>query len=494
MTNVKKTIPPLDLLFLLTETAASPKHVGAVLLFARPPSGDPGFVGSIVAAYRNQPPVPPFNFVPELVNAGMPRFRTAEDFDPAYHVQHLALPAGATHSTFLSLVADLHEPLLDRDRPLFRIWAIEGLPDGMFALYMKIHHAVIDGASGAQRIFGSLSASAAGKLQPPPFALELSARRPRPPKGLTDQLRSIRTSATHQALALKDISLGALRKGIAGLAGAGMRGSLPFIAPRTPMNAPLTMARSFATLSLPLAEMRAVGKAFGATLNDVAATIVDEGVHRYLRATGRATRDPLVAMCPMSLREEGDTEAATKASAMFVPLGTPDATVVDRVGQVVASMATAKEELRAMSKDAAMLYAIAAFGLAELAVAIPGNRVTRPLANFVLSNVPGARHTLYLNGARLVGNFPISALAANIGLNATLASYGDTMDFGFVGNGTTMKGMPEVAAHTAAAYAELKAAALPAKATAAKAGPRRTPRPKADIGGGAGRSKRVGRS
>jgi hypothetical protein len=198
----------------------------------------------------------------------------------------------------------------------------------------------------------------------------------------------------------------------------------------------------------------------------------------------------------MSLREEGDTEAATKASAMFVLLGTPDATVVDRVAQVVASMATAKEELRAMSKDAAMLYAIAAFGLAELAVAIPGNRVTRPLANFVLSNVPGSPHPLYLNGARLVGNFPISALAANIGLNTTLASYGEAMDFGFVGNGTTMKGMPELAAHTATAYAELKAAALPAKAKAkaATAGPRRTSRGKPAIGGDAGRSKRVGRS
>jgi hypothetical protein len=182
-------------------------------------------------------------------------------------------------------------------------------------------------------------------------------------------------------------------------------------------------------------------------------------------------------MCPVSLREEGDTEAATKASAMFVVLGASDASVEERIAQVVASIATAKQELRAMSKDAAMLYVMAAFGLAELAVAIPGKRVTRPLANFVLSNVPGARHTLYLSGARLISTFPISALAADIGLNVTLASYVDTMDFGFVGNGATMKAMPELARHTADAYADLKAAALPAKAPAARPKPRRNSQP-----------------
>jgi diacylglycerol O-acyltransferase / wax synthase len=112
-----------------------------------------------------------------------------------------------------------------------------------------------------------------------------------------------------------------------------------------------------------------------------------------------------------------------------------------------------------MSKDAAMAYAVAVLGLAELRAAPGIAQVTRPLANLVISNVPGGRETMYSNGARLVGTFPVSAVAASIGLNATLTSDSGRMDFGFVGNGATMYRLPDLARHVADAYQELKAAA-----------------------------------
>jgi diacylglycerol O-acyltransferase len=111
-----------------------------------------------------------------------------------------------------------------------------------------------------------------------------------------------------------------------------------------------------------------------------------------------------------------------------------------------------------MSKDAAMLYAIAALGLAELLDATLLKRVTRPLANFVLSNVPGAKEPRYLGGARLTGCYPISGLGMGVGLNVTLTSYADAMDFGIVANGRTLKDLPALARHVQDAYAELKAA------------------------------------
>jgi WS/DGAT/MGAT family acyltransferase len=430
---VNKPIPPLDATWFLTESAASPKHVSSVLVFEAPP-GRSGIVGEIVAAYRAHAPTPPFNYIPRLVGTGGPVFVEAAEIDLTYHVQHLVLPAEATYESFLALVADLHEAVLDRDRPLFRMWAIEGLPGNRFALYLKVHHGIIDGASGAHRIFGSLGRTADRKIRPPAFATEMPPRKPRLPKGLVEKLGSLRTMAAKQSLAVRDVYLGAIRQGLGALFGSGKGGSVPFEAKRTPMNEPLSVARSFATMSLPLAEMRAVGKAFGATLNDVAATIVDEGVHRYLRQTGHACPDRLVGMCPVSLRETGDTDPSTKASAIFVRLGAPQTPVVKRIDEVIASIAAGKAELRGMSKDAATLYAIAALGLAELIDATRLKRVARPLANFVLSNVPGATETMYLAGARLVGNFPISALGMGVGLNVTLASYADTMDFGFVGN------------------------------------------------------------
>jgi WS/DGAT/MGAT family acyltransferase len=256
------------------------------------------------------------------------------------------------------------------------------------------------------------------------------------------------------------------------------------------MNEPLATARSLATLSLPLHEMREVGRHFHATLNDVVVTVVDEGVHRYLRGTGRAFPHRLVAMCPMSLREEGDTEAATKASAMFVHLGAPDATVAERVVEVVAAMGKAKEELRAMSKEAAMLYAIAVLGLAELGRTTGVGRVAPPPANLVISNVPGAKQTMYLNGARLLGTYAVPAIAASVGLNVTVSSYADSMDFGFGANGATMYRLPDLARHVADAYAELKAAARGgARSGRHSRNPRRTKQPRATA---AARSRKGG--
>lgn len=454
---MSKPIPPLDLMWLIMESQASPSHVGALLLFEKP-KGNPDVVRQIVDAYRSFNPTPPFNYVVETGATGLPHFRETTSYDPCYHIQHIALPDGATYDDLLRLVADLHEPMLDRCRPLFRDWIIDGVPGNRFAVYTKVHHAIIDGVSGTKRLYASLSPSPKRVIPMPAFAALVPVHKPRPPKAIVDRLAEIGISATKQTLALRDVSVGALKKGLASLFGADPVGSAPFTAQRGPMNEPLQMARSIATLSLPLDEMHAVGGHFGATLNDLAVTIVDEGVHRYLRQTGRAFPRPLVAFCPVSLRDEGDSASGTRASAMFVHLGGHDAPVLARIKQVVAAMGTAKQELRSMSKDAALAYAVAVLGMAELTTATHVDRVTPPLANVVISNVPGARAKMYLNGAALVGTFPVSMIAMSVGLNATLTSYDDSMDFGFVGNGVAMYDLTQLARHVRDAYEELKAA------------------------------------
>jgi WS/DGAT/MGAT family acyltransferase len=287
----------------------------------------------------------------------------------------------------------------------------------------------------------------------------MPVQKPRPPRALVERLSELGMTATRQTRALRDVSVTAFKKGLATLLGADPVGSMPFTARHGPMNEPLQMSRSVATLSLPLDEMHAVGKAFRATLNDLAVTLVDEGVHRYLRETERAFAHRLVAFCPVSLRDDGDTGSGTKASAVFVHLGEHDARVVERIGQVVSAMDTAKHEIRSMSKDAAMAYAVAVLGVAELTAATHVDRVTPPLANVVISNVPGGRERLYLCGAALVGTFPVSAIAMSVGLNVTLTSYHKRMDFGFVGNGATMYDLPKLARHVEQAYDELRATA-----------------------------------
>jgi len=464
-----KRIPPLDLMFLLTETPNNPKHVGAVLSFDLPAGRGREMLDRIVASYRAAKPLAPFSYVPQLLGVGMPQWKSAGEIDSHYHVQHLALPPGANESDLYKLVEDLHETVLDRNRPLYRLWVIEGLNGGRsFAIYLKIHHAIVDGASAMMRISGSLAVDPKAATGAPFFALTMPDRKPRPPASLMTQLAAINDTARRQSLALKDLSLEVLRKGLGRLKLAAARGSQPFTAVHTPMNEPVRTARSFASLALPVSEMRAVSKAFDGTINDVAVTIVDAGLHRYLETIGHPIKRPLVAMCPVSLRDADDKEATTKVSAIFVPLGAPGAAIGDRMVRVMAAIGSAKDDVKSMSKDGAMMYGISAFGLGEAADLTRVGRWTGHAANFVLSNVPGAREPLFLDGARLTGVFPVSAMGAGIGLNVTLASNADVMGFGFIGNGQTLPRLNELAGFTRAAFDELKAVAGGKGATLSK--------------------------
>lgn len=455
-----RTIPPVDLIFLLIETADAPMHVGGVMLFDRPPAGPDDLVARVVRAYRGARPRAPFDQVPDLVAAGMPRWQRVRDVDLDYHVQHLVLPPGATEQTFLRQIEDLHEPLMDRNRPGFRVWVIEGLPGGRFAIYFKVHHSLVDGISATVRVVASLSTSPRARPGAPFFAVNVGARRPRPPPGALAELKALTETALHEATAIKDVSFGLVRKAFQGLLTRRGQGSQPFTGPDLPLNAAIRTPRSFATLALSLAEARTVAHAFGGTINDVVATVVDAGIQAYLADLGCDCAKPLVAMCPVSLREAGDTTATTNASAIFVPLGEPRAVAADRMRQVIASMRAGKDEIRGMTKDAAVVYAASVLGFAAVTELAHTGGVTGHVANFVLSNVPGAREDRYLCRARLRAVFPVSALGAGMGLNVTFSSHFDTLGIGFVGNRIALPDLGALAEHTRRAFDELTAAAF----------------------------------
>ncbi|MGY6553956.1 MAG: wax ester/triacylglycerol synthase family O-acyltransferase [Wenzhouxiangella sp.] len=447
-----KKIPLMDLLWLLAETQANPIHVCGLMLFEKP-AGRDGIVREIVDAYRQAEPTAPFDCIPDLEVTRAPEWKKADHYNPRYHIQHIALPDGASYEDLLHLVGDLHETMLDRARPLFRLWLIDRVPGNRFALFMKMHHATIDGVSAVQRVNASLKTTRHRGVPPPIFAVELPVRKPRPPKALVKQVLGISTTATSQYLAL----LGSLRKGLWNWMGGETKGSVPFVAHRGPMNDPVMNARTVATLSLPLQAMRRMARHYDATLNDLAMTLIDAGVHRYLVELGRPFEHRLVAMCPVSMREQGDAAAGSKISAVFVRLGTPDATVLERLAQVSQSMNAAKDEVRAMSKATALGYAAGLLGLAGLTAITNADKVTPPSANLVISNIPGWERPLYLHGAPMVGAYPVSAIAVGVGLNATVVSTHEHMDFGFVANGTSLRRLPALAGHVEDAWRDLLA-------------------------------------
>ena len=451
----------LDIVFLLLDRAETPANVGALLLFdPQPGRSSRQAAQRVLRTFRSAQPSPPFDCVPEFPSLGLPHWRTVQKVDLRHHVRHESLPAPGNQQQLCARVAELHPELLDRAQPLFRLHIFDGLESGQLAIYVKLHHGNWDGRSALARVFGTLAAEP-GPLGTPFFALP-----PQPATsplaagsvaGLADGARTLLT----QALAVRELLANIASRRTRGADGAREAGgNRPFAGPHTRFNQPVTAERSFAPFSLPIEEMRRVAAAFGGKLNDVVLAVVDAGVDSYLASLGERARQPLVAMCPVSLRDEGDVEATTKVATMFVPLGQPRAGAARRMRQIIENTAAAKQEFRSLSKAAALDYAALAFGLWFASHALGLDAVTRPVVNLVISNVGGLPGERYLGDLRLTGAYPVSMVADPTGLNISALSLGGRMDFGVVANRAAVPDAGEIARHCLAAWQLLRKAAV----------------------------------
>ena len=275
----------LDAIFLLLETAENPKHVGALLVFERPKDGGTDFLADLVAQFRTQRPHAPFNRRPRSHLLGPPSWETVESPDLDYHVRHVVLPPSTDEHGLLEHVARMHEPLLDREMPLWEIHFIEGLPKNCFAVYAKIHHACVDGVSGVLRIQASLHEDPRDMSLRVPWG-DLPGHgksHERHETGMLAQLGDIAGALGDHLRAGSELSIAALQRGLemAGLT----TGShyLPFSAPRTAINKTIHRARSIAVQTLDARRVIDFAHAHGVTVNDVVLTIIDRALHHYLR-------------------------------------------------------------------------------------------------------------------------------------------------------------------------------------------------------------------
>jgi WS/DGAT/MGAT family acyltransferase len=450
-------IPMLDLMFFLTENQDNPRHVGAVLIFERPPRGGAAIARQIVAAYRRAKPVPPFNRVPVLIRAGLPQWREVRDFDRRWHVRQLTLPSPGSDAQLHELVAQLHAPMLERDRPGWQVFVIDGLERNRFAMYIKVHHALVDGESGIELVHRSLSHSARARR----IHTVVETSLPQPARhGREELLPRIEHEVDKAVRTLLSVGRGSqrlLEEGLAGLRGFSTQEVRPFTAPLTPMNEPIRNARAIAHTVLPLPAMQAVARRWGATLNDVALCVLDAGMNRYLHGLGRAPERPLVAICPVSLQDAAAKQAMTQVSVFWTPLGTPAAPLARRMRELVANTRAAKERIRSLPRDVAYAYAVLTFALGETLALLPRGSVDFFLpSNVLISNVRGPAEPLYLNGARLEALCPVSTLIAGMGLNITFMSYAGQVVVGFTCNASALPDADRLAQYTREAFAELE--------------------------------------
>jgi WS/DGAT/MGAT family acyltransferase len=379
----------------------------------------------------------------------------AEDaeVDLDYHVRELALPAPGGDVELAEQVARLHERRLDRSRPLWEMYLITGLAGGRCAVYTKLHHAAVDGMTGADVLAAVMDFS--------PHPDHVPAGEPVVPGGAPDVPWMLVRSVVH-ALAGPVHTVKFLTDAIPRLDEIPVLSQLPgarvvsrttrrllgerplpelprLVAPQTPLSGPVSAHRRYAFTELSLAEIKRIKNALGVTVNDVVMALAADALRRWLIAHDALPDGPLVAGVPFSLREatqgEGTGELhGNQVTMMIMPLPTQVADAGQRLAEVGAAMARIKERFWPAPvrwvRDLTESLPAALTGLADRAVFALLEQAGPPI-NVVVSNVPGPQFPLFIAGARVLAHHPVSVVTdVSGGLNITVFSYDGRLDVG----------------------------------------------------------------
>jgi len=503
----------LDALFLYLETPETPMHVGSLVLFQKPKGHRGSFYPNLRRHIESRMHLAPLltrklAFMP--LSLANPIWIEDHHIDLDWHIRSHILPKPGTQAQLEAAVAKLHEPMLDRDRPLWQFSVIEGLQSGEVALTSRLHHAGMDGQAGVALSQALLDI----EPHPPARAVtEKSTSKRAVPLSATSMLTSaIRNSAAQYGKilkaglnvgmsagsgAMKSIAgavlssseaktLGAPSEQLSGMANmmalVGNLGSLKAsdtplqaakkllpagikLGPRTPLNVAIGARRSFATARIPLPEAKAIGKHFGITLNDVVLATVASALRRYFAKDKSILAKAMVGAVPASLRAAGDTTSNNQVTIMLINMATDIADPMKRL-LAIRDASVAAKSLTGSLKGA---MATAATDLPSLGIpwlmsvitplyktAVASNRIP-VVANILISNVPGPPIPLYMAGARMMQNFPVSIVTHGMALNLTIHSYDGSLDYGLIAAKDEVPRLGEFVKHLYAGHRELVA-------------------------------------
>jgi len=431
----------LDDGFLWMETPTSYMHVASLIVVDGQTADGPLTFERVKSLYRSRLDyAPPFRRRLVSVPFGIhhPLWIEDPDFDLDWHLRHITLPDGhGGMGDLTDLAASLVAIPLDRTRPLWEMWFIDGIDEGHIGLLTKVHHAAIDGASGEELMVAILDLEPDPEPRPevtPPW-------KPDPLPTDTEMLAHATWSLAQQPVK----AVAAIRRTVeVALKVREQNRHLvkdappaPFSAPATSINGPLTVDRSFAASSLSLTDVKAVKNAFGCTVNDVVLTMCAGALRRYFDALDEEPDAPIVAMIPISVRSEDQKGThGNQVSMMLSSLATDLDDPIERLEHIQSNMKSAKEQQNAIGAEIlqewADFAAPAIFGRAARLYSNSNSARHRPMFNVVISNVPGPPFPLYVAGAEVLDTYPMGPIFEGFGLNITLMSYRDRVDFGLV--------------------------------------------------------------
>ena len=445
--------------FLRIESAHCPFHVAGLMIFRLPTNASRDYLRQLARKCgRLNELWPIFNKKlrnPEkLADAA---WVAADDYHPERHVFHYSLPLPGRMQDLLTLVTRAHERPLDRSRPLWEVHIIEGLGRGRFALYCKVHHSLVDGV-GAMRMMEALLHSS------PSRKLDFSRAQPPVEKhdghhSLFEALGDMSRDLLSQYRALPELSRLLAHMGADALQGKQDVMRLPFTAPHTIFNTQLDSRRAIILGDLPLAGVKQIARQAGGTVNDVLLAVCGGALRRYLSAQGALPKTSLVAGMPVSLKSATD-EAGNKLSYIMSPFFTDEANDRRRLQRVIKVTAAAKAELGQLSTTAAQDYYALIMAPAIL-LTVTGNATrVRPATSAILSNVPGSKEKLYLEGAELEYLYPLSIITDAMGLNITALSYAKKLCIAIISCPTDQPGIEVLGKLLKDSYRDLQAAVL----------------------------------
>lgn len=446
-----KKLSLLDSGWLTMETRETPMHVAGLQLFALPPNAPADYLEQLHREMRDVPRVGrPFN---QKLRTRLPGGLDAawvedEQLDLDYHVRHAALPRPGRVRELLALVSRLHAQRLDRSRPLWECYLIEGLEGNRFAIYTKLHHAMVDGVAGTRLMASRLARSADERL-PPPWSAQWDERLPKAPKSPKEKPSALQ--------ALKSFGGGAAQlRQLLRLPREGNAKTI-YRAPKTLFTRRVTGARRVAAQSWDLSRVKAAAKKHGGTVNDIFLAMCAGALREYLLSQDALPDQALVAQVPVALRSADQADEGGNAiTAVQVSLATHIADPIERLSAIRESMNAIKSRLGDMRKAEIDAYTM----LTNLPLSI--GQITGlsgkvgPLFNLVISNVPGPRETLYVNGAEMLANYPVSLVWHGYAVNITVQSYRDQLDIGIIACRDTVPHVQRMLDHVESALAELE--------------------------------------
>lgn len=447
-------------MFLYGETREVMMHVAGLMPFAPPPDWSPEQMRFLMDEIREGVKVEkPWNMrlkSPEMLRNPLQAWVDDDRVDVEYHVRRSALPRPGDERELGILVSRLHAIPLDFHRPPWEVHLIEGLEGGRFAMYAKVHHALVDGYSAMRILANALTTDPDDRTRPLFFSVPPRVRDKKPePEDGGVHFGELLAAVREQYGTGKTVV-----KALMNIVGSNRNKDLvsPLQAPKCVLNARISRNRRFATQKVATARVKAVAQAIDGTVNDAVLGLCSAALRKYLVELDALPPQPLVAMLPVAIRQKGDAGGGNAVGAILASLATDIDDPVKRLEAIVTSTKQAKQQLQGMSKAAVLSYSAMLTAPAMMQMMPVTSGKVRPTFNVVISNVPGPDEPLYFRGARLEGSFPVSIPVHGQALNITCSSYAGSVCFGFTGCRDTVPHLQRIAVYCGEALDEYEQA------------------------------------